>query len=494
MTASASTSFPPTTRAGGDYVVFLDRTVAVSELPEDGHGPALDALLAQEVRGERRERVPERVAALLDGFGFGWEPLSEPGHMRAVGDAAYLLARCQERAADAAASAFRDLDIPWIGVDGVSLVDTKAPVVASYMTLTSGVPGLYGDAPYAVTGEHDGYVLRQTSCFQKFSVCRERRLARRALPVALFEISDSYRREPADELQLCYRLRRFHLPEAHVHTAGVGPAVETTIQLHRHVIGILADLGVEVALLVTASHAFVTEHPDYTGQLVAAAGVPALLRIGPAGSQCQDGVEVDVEYKVLDSTGVCRELSTFQIDRDITRQFGVRCDDGSHPATIHTVLTGGVERYLYTVLDRVAQAEAQGTPRPLPLWLTPLHVRVLPADTRSLGAALATADHLLRAGLRVEVDDRFPDADQAVADATASLVPALLRVGTAAGGRPSTEVRRLGTAAFRDVDVPELVGSLTAGAPDLGHAPRLSRRPFTTDAPPARRQQWPTAT
>ena len=484
MTTQVSDWSPPAT-AGGDWVVTPDGARPLADVPAAGLGHALDVLIAQEIRGERRERVPDRVADLLDRFGFGWEPLSEPGHMRTVGDAADLLVGAQRYAAATAAATFRDLDIPWTALDGVNVVDATAPVVADYMALTSGTPGLYGEAPYAVAGERDGYVLRQTSCFQKYSVCRDHRLARTALPVALFEISDSYRREPLDVLQLSYRLRRFHLPEAHVHAADVAAAVETAHLLHRHILGVLAGLDVAVVLLVTASREFVGSHRDFVDRLVRAAGVPALLRVGAAGELCQDGVEVDVEYKVIDSTGACRELSTFQIDREITRRFGVRCDDGTHPATIHTVLTGGVERYLYTAFDRVARGEAEGAPRHLPLWLAPVHARVL-SDGSTSGSALGVAEDLARAGLRVEFDDRGHDPGRAVADAAARLVPVVVTVGVDRDGGTGVRVREHAGGDFRDTQVAELVSMLGAGAVDTGRVRRLSRGVFADECSPRR--------
>jgi threonyl-tRNA synthetase len=456
LTAMTAAWHPPDT-AGGDYVVTPDGMAPLAGLPRADRGAALDALIAQEIGGGRLERVPRRVAHLLRGFGFGWEPLSEPGHMRALGHAAFLLDRAKEYAASAASAAFRAMDIPCIPLDGVSVTAASDPVVADYLTLTSAVPGLYGDTPYAVTGGEGGCMLRQTACFQKYSVCRERRLAAGALPVALFEISDSFRREPEQTLQLSYRLRRFHLPEAHVHAANLAAAVETSLELHQRMLDVLADLDVDLVLLVSATHEFVTEHPDHVTRLVEAAKSPALLRVGAMHQRCQDGVEVDVEYKVVDSAGGCRELCTFQIDQETTRRFGVRCDDGSHPVTIHSVLTGSVERYLYTVVDRIARSEADGIPRCLPAWLAPVHARVVPADLTAVPGAVALAGTLVDAGVRAEVDDRGRGMEHAVTDADACLVPVLVLV---TADSKEMQVRDYRSAAFRPCDLAGLIGNL----------------------------------
>ena len=331
----------------GFYVVTADDVIPIGEFPVAERSSGLESLIEQEMFGRRRESVPARLAQLFGGFGFGWEPRSEPGHMRVLEHAAFMLRQARENAARQAAMTFHALNVPCAELDGVSLVDPLNPVLHEYLKLTSSEQGLYGSSPYEVGGGDRSYMLRQTSCFQKFSACLDRRLSAESLPVALFEISDSFRREPEESLQLSYRLRRFHLPEAHIHTAGMRAAVELSQRLHLQILRAVVELEADVVLLISATHQFAIEHPEYFKQLAAQAGCQALLTVAAPGLICEDGVEVDVEYKLVDSLGCCRELSTFQIDDRITRSFGLQCDDGTIPSTIHAVLTGGVERYIF---------------------------------------------------------------------------------------------------------------------------------------------------
>jgi threonyl-tRNA synthetase len=478
---------PGTSRA--DYVVTPEGVTLLGDFPPRDRGPALDTLIALEVLGQRLERVPDRVADLLHRFGFEWEPLSEPGHMRMLDHAAFLHERAREHAAHTAAAAFGALDVPCATLDGVSLVDAVAPVMRDYLTLTAAEPELYGAGPYEITRIDGSYLLRQTSCIQKYSVCRDRPLAAASLPVALFEISDSFRREPEETLQLSYRLRRFHLPEAHVHSRRLAEAVDLSLLLHQRILRVLAELAADAVLLVNQTHRFFTAYPDYVVRLVEQAGCPALLRVAAPGQRCQDGVEVDVEYKLIDALGCCRELSTFQIDEEITRRFGVRCDDGNLPTTIHAVLTGGVERYVFLALDGVARAEAAGRPRHLPLWLSPVVARVVPVAADAVGAALTVADRLVAAGIRADVDDRGGGPGAAVADADALLVPVLIEVDEAAGdGR--VRVHRYGSAESREERLDHVVAELRRDSRPGATArpPRLSRRPFAPPRAAPRRQ------
>jgi threonyl-tRNA synthetase len=443
-------------------------------------GAGMECLIEQEILGRRSETVPRRLAELLQNLGFEWEPLSEPGHMRFVGHAAFMLSRAKEHAARVAGSILRSVDIPSLRLDGVSLVDQSTPPMRRYLIMTSTDAGLYGDSPYEVKGAGHAYMLRQTGCFQKFSACLDRRLVADSLPVALFEISDSFRREPEDTLQLSYRLRRFHLPEAHVHTRHVRDATDLTLPLHLRILSTLSELEANLVLLISATHKFASSHHAYFKELVSHTTSPALLKVSAPGTMCEDGVEVDVEYKIIDSSGCCRELSTFQIDEQITRTFGVRCDDGTTPATIHSVFSGGVERYLYFTLDRIVRSEAGGSKRHLPLWITPIVARVVPADAASARSALSIARRMSAAGIRTEMDDRGQDIASTISDADSLLVPYLVLANADPTRSEIVSVRDFVSGTFRDWDLKALVAEIenvgrSAPPDDL---PRLSRQPF----------------
>jgi threonyl-tRNA synthetase len=462
------------------YVVTSDDVVPIGCYQGADLGAGMECLIEQEILGRRSETVPDRLAELLQDLGFEWEPLSEPGHMRFLGHAAFMLGQAKEHAARVAGSILQAADISAVPLDGVSLVDQSTPVMRRYLEMTSADASLYGDSAYEVTGAGRAYMLRQTGCFQKFAACLDRRLVAGSLPVALFEISDSFRWEPENTLQLSHRLRRFHLPEAHIHTRTVHDAAELSHQLHPRILSTLSELEADLVLLICATHEFASSHPDYLQELASRTNSPALLKVSAPGTMCEDGVEVDVEYKIVDSTGCCRELSTFQIDEQITSTFGVRCDDGTTPATIHSVFSGGVERYLYMALDRIVRSEANGLRRHLPLWISPVVARVVPADAASTQSALSIADRLSGAGIRTELDDRGQGTESAISDADSLLVPYLILANEDSARSNVIRVRDFVSGTFTERDIRNLITETQhAGArrsPDRVN--RLSRQPI----------------
>ncbi|HEY6803077.1 MAG TPA: His/Gly/Thr/Pro-type tRNA ligase C-terminal domain-containing protein [Pyrinomonadaceae bacterium] len=480
MTLQAIATTEQAIAAPSYYVVTPDDVVPIEAYPRGDLGAGMACLFQQEILEQREERVSRQLAELFRNFGFEWEPLSEPGHMRFVGHAAFMLDQAKSNAEKVAISTFQSLDIPVLRMDGVSIVDPSSTVMSEYLRLTSLNAGLYGDSPYDVTGAGSNYNLRQTGCFQKYSACLQRSIVAASLPIALFEISDSFRREPADRLQLGFRLRRFHLPEAHVHGKTISDVVEISLQLHRRILEAISELEPELVLLINATHEFATANHGYFKQLASQAKSLALLKVAGPGEMCEDGVEVDVEYKLVDADGCCRELSTFQFDETITRNFGVRCDDGTTPSTIHAVLTGGIERYLYFLLDRIVRTKRAGLRRHLPLWISPVVARVVPSTDAVTDSAVTLARQLSAAGIRVQLDDRGLDQDSAIHDADEILTPYFVVVDES---NSHLKVRGFESGQFKEMNAGELIDEIQNGSArsHVEYFQRLSRQPLNME-------------
>src|SRR5262249_29876629 len=149
--------------------------------------------------------------------------------------------------------------------------------------------GIYGDA-YGLAPPNDSLVLRQTACLQKFAVARDWELGPEVLPRCLYELSDSYRREVDGQDELCFRIRRFRVPEAHLHAVSLDESVEIGLGAHRIFVGHLQRTVSEFVMLVTATENFARQYRAWLLQLAQIAKQPLLLHV--VDGICQDGVEV----------------------------------------------------------------------------------------------------------------------------------------------------------------------------------------------------------
>lgn len=192
-----------------DYaVLFPDgRVLSVEELPS-GLPEDFVALLEAEVFKRRRGGGEPLYLEYCKKFGFEWEPMSDLGHMRYGPEATIIV----EEVADYAWQIAQSLGIPLFKVRGTNTFNLEHKPVQQHAQL-------FGERLYQLDVDDKKLVLRYAACHQQFAMIKDWELSYRNLPLGLLEIADSYRLEQPGELLLCFRLRKFLMPEigrAHV--------------------------------------------------------------------------------------------------------------------------------------------------------------------------------------------------------------------------------------------------------------------------------------
>jgi len=128
-----------------------------------------------------------------------------------------------------------------------------------------------------------------------------------------------------------------------------------------------------------------------------------------------------------------REIATFQIDIGNAERFGIAYTDKDgtkrYPPIIHTALLGTVERYLFTVLDKASKMEEEGKKPMLPVWLSPVQVRIIPIKKRQLVLAKKLLTELEKANVRADIDDREESLSKRIRDAEISWIPYIVVLG-----------------------------------------------------------------
>ena len=107
-----------------------------------------------------------------------------------------------------------------------------------------------------------------------------------------------------------------------------------------------------------------------------------------------------LDLQVRDGRGHEESIATVQLDFNQPERFGLTYDaaDGTRQRVvmIHRGTVGSMERVTAALLEHY-----QGR---LPLWLAPVHVRVLPVGADHDAAARRLVDDLIAAGLRARLD------------------------------------------------------------------------------------------
>lgn len=149
-----------------------------------------------------------------------------------------------------------------------------------------------------------------------------------------------------------------------------------------------------------------------------------------------------IDFFVRDALGRQHQLGTVQLDYVQPENFDLRYidagDDERRPVMIHRAMLGSLERFIGLLIEHCAGA--------FPFWLAPEQVRVLSITERSADYAHATAERLVREGLRAEADVRNEKIGAKIRQAQLDKVPVMLVVGDreAAEGTVAVRLRRGG--------------------------------------------------
>ncbi len=346
-------------------------------------------------------------------FGIEWESLADVGQMR-FGPEANLI---MELLAEYAGQVIRRIGIPILNVKGTNMFDIAVKPIKEHLQL-------FGSRAYEVKVDERTFVLRYAACFQQFSMVKDWTLSYKTLPFGTFEVADSYRMEQSGELLLSFRLRKFLMPDLHIYLKSVAEAIRIGDKIHRTIYEEIRKLNREYVSLYNTTRSFFEANKDSFMELVKVEKKPILLNFVPEGLYYW---VLNVEYNIIDDLDRPREIGTFQIDIGNAKRFGIAYTDEKgekqFPVIIHTAVIGGLERYLFTLLDSAVRLERQGRKPMLPVWISPAQVRIIPIAKQFVKQGVKLLETLEKAGIRADLDDRDDTMQSKVRDAELSWIP-----------------------------------------------------------------------
>jgi len=346
-------------------------------------------------------------------FGIEWESYADVGQMR-FGPESNLI---MDLLAEYAGQVIRRIGIPILNVKGTNMFDVAVKPIKEHLQL-------FGSRAYEVKVDERTFVLRYAACFQQFSMVKDWTLSYRTLPFGTFEVADSYRMEQSGELLLSFRLRKFLMPDLHIYLKSVGEAIRIGDKIHRTIYEEIRKLNREYVSLYNTTRSFFEANKDSFMELVKVEKKPILLNFVPEGLYYW---VLNVEYNIIDDLDRPREIGTFQIDIGNAKRFGISYTDEKgekqFPVIIHTAVIGGLERYLFTLLDSAVRLERQGKKPMLPVWISPAQVRIIPIANHFVKQGMKLLETLEKAGIRADLDDRDDTMQSKVRDAELGWIP-----------------------------------------------------------------------
>ncbi|ADI32575.1 threonine--tRNA ligase [Staphylothermus hellenicus] len=401
------------------YILTPDGKVYDPEKFDYDKYPDLKILVDKEVFGKELPGGVNRVNDYCRKFGFEWEPMSDHGHMRYGPHAVVIMDSIMQYSWNVV----RSLGIPVYRVMGTNMFNLSEKPVLEHALL-------FGDRLYELKVDNEKFVLRYAACHQQFAMLRDWIISYKNLPFGMFEVADSYRLEQRGELNLCFRLRKFYMPDLHILNKDLDEAIKMSRIVQDKILEEIAKIGRKYVALYNVTSDFFEKHRDVLIEFVRRENYPVLVSVIPSGIYYW---VLNVEYHIIDNLNRPREIATFQIDIGNGKRFNITYTDEKgekhHPVIIHTAIIGGIERFIYTIFDTAALMEREGKTPYIPTWLAPVQVRIIPIKNKYLDYAEKVAEKIENAGFRVDIDDRGESLGKKIRDAGREWIPYIVVIG-----------------------------------------------------------------
>ncbi|MGC8600950.1 MAG: aminoacyl--tRNA ligase-related protein [Thermoprotei archaeon] len=270
------------------------------------------------------------------------------------------------------------------------------------------------------------FLLRFASDFGLFRLMKDASVREEALPVRMYEISNSFRLERRSECVGMRRLRSFTMPDVHSFCKDHEQGKEEFRYLTKKYHELLSNLGLPYALVARITKPFEKEGVEFMSSIAVELKKPVIAEVIPAMKYYW---EIKDEFQFIDSTGNNLQLSTVQLDVKNSERYGLTYAkrDGSRGnyVIVHSSL-GAIERLFSSILEQAFKSNRLPM---IPVWLSPIQVRIIPVSQENYQKCLEVATKLREKGFRAYVDDSESSFNKKIRDAATHWTPYIVVIG-----------------------------------------------------------------
>jgi len=339
----------------------------------------------------------------------------------------------------------------------------------------SGHAEKFRDGMYMVEPKDERhFAIKPMNCPGHVQVFKNGLKSYRDLPTKVAEFGKVHRYEPSGALHGLMRVRAFTQDDAHIFITEDQIEAEC-LAVNDSILSIYTDFGFDNVRIKFSDRPEKRVGSDAEWDRAETALKGVLERTGrPWTLNSGEGAFYGpkLEYVLTDAIGRDWQCGTLQVDFNMPGRLGafyIGADGEKHvPVMLHRALFGSLERFLGILIENYAGH--------LPLWLSPLQVKVATIVSEVDDYARQVVGELQAAGLLAEADLRNEKINYKVREHSAAKVPVIFVVGAREAEEGTVNVRRLGSRESKTVPLAEAIAALVAEAtpPDLKRAKAAS--------------------
>ncbi|MBU4485704.1 MAG: threonine--tRNA ligase [Candidatus Delongbacteria bacterium] len=275
--------------------------------------------------------------------------------------------------------------------------------------------------------EGDQFVIKPMNCPGGILLFNSELYSYKDLPVRMSEIGLDHRNEFSGALSGLFRVRAFHMDDAHIFM--------TPAHIKQEIIGVIKLFARVYKTFGLDYHLELSTRPEKSIGTDEAWEI-AIIGLRDALDSYGEGYKVNegdgafygpkIDFKIHDALGREWQCGTIQLDMNLPERFDVTYidenSDKKRAVMIHRALYGSIERFLGIIIEHFGGF--------FPLWLAPVQVSVIPVSDRFNDFAKEVYDKLIKDGFRAEFDDRSEKVGYKIREAEAvKKIPYMLVIG-----------------------------------------------------------------
>jgi len=457
------------------YILQPDGTlVPVKEFDFSKH-ESLEKLARYEmVKVRAVQQVPPHVTLMRKLEIADYEPGSDPGNFRWYPKGSLIKSLLEQFVTQ------RVIDYGAMEVETPVMYDFQHPSLANYLDR-------FPARQYTLKSGEKDFFLRFSACFGQFLMLHDAQISYKQLPLKIYELTKySFRKEKSGELVGLRRLRGFTMPDCHAICADLDQAKKEFVarfELCKEILEGL-ELGKEdYELAIRFTKDFYKENRDFIASLVKLIGKPVLIEMW---DERFFYFILKWEFNFVDNLDKASALSTDQIDIENAERYGIAYIDKEgekrYPLILHCSPSGAIERCVYALLEKAYREQRKGNVPILPLWLSPIQVRVIPVSEKFVKDAKKIMEKIEKHCIRADLDDRPLTMQKKVREAETEWINYVLVIGPKEIESKVLQVRDREARTIKKMKLQELLSEIKEKTEDKPFKPLtlpkyLSERP-----------------
>lgn len=285
----------------------------------------------------------------------------------------------------------------------------------------------YKNNMYFTKIDGQNYAVKPMNCPGGIQVYKNTLHSYREFPIRMAELGLVHRHELSGVLHGLFRARAFTQDDAHIYCTEdqIQAEVEGVVRLVEKIYKDFGFTDYHVELSTRPTKSIGTdemwEKAEKTLETVAK-NMKLKFQINP-GDGAFYGPKFD--FHIKDSIGRTWQCATIQLDFSMPERFDLEYVDEEgnrkRPVMIHRTVLGSLERFIGVLLEHYAGA--------LPVWLSPVQVKLLPVADRHIEYCEKLSTELAESGVRVSTDDSKESVGKKIRNAEMEKSPLMLVIG-----------------------------------------------------------------